>query len=462
MIARLITFASTLAIASVAIAQTTRPARKPNIVVIVADDLGYADLGVQGGADVKTPNLDAIARAGTRFTNAYASCPVCSPTRAGLMTGRYQQRFGHEQNPQPGADGTFGLPTSERTMANYLHAAGYRTAAIGKWHLGNGPTFQPLERGFDEFYGFLGGMHKYVNNRQAENNPNALRRGARPIGEEEYLTDALSREALSFIDRNYDRPFFLYLPYNAVHVPQQVPPKYRQRFADVKDDQRMRMCAMLAAVDDGVGQIDASLKRRGIADDTLVFIFSDNGGPPGNGTSNAPFRGFKGETLEGGIRVPFIMRWPGKVPAGKVDDRPIITLDVLPTALAAANATLPADARPLDGKSLLPFVAGNAGTIHESLYWRFGPRRAIRSGNWKMQWNGDEPRKLYDLSKDAGETKDLAATNADVAKRLSADWEAWNATLVEPLWPGRLEGGGNAGDGLGPATDPRSTTRPSE
>lgn len=453
------TLAVTLAAASIASAQTTGPGGKPNIVVIVADDLGYSDLGVQGGKDVVTPNIDALAKAGTRFTNAYASCPVCSPTRAGLMTGKYQQRFGHEQNPLPSADTVFGLPTTEKTLADHLKAAGYHTGGLGKWHLGNEPQFYPTKRGFDEWFGFLGGMHKYVQNAQPEAHFNAIRRGDEPVGVEGYFTDAINREAVSFIDRNAEKPFFLYVAYNAPHVPLQAPPKYRQRFANVKDNQRMLMCAMMAAVDDGVGEVAATLKKHGLDDNTLVFFFSDNGGPKGNGTDNAPFRGNKGETLEGGIRVPFIMRWPGQVPAGKVDDRIAITLDVTATTLAVAGAV---PSTKLDGVNLLPFVKGDAGTIHESLFWRFGPRNAVRSGAWKMQWNGDEPRKLYEIAKDPTESTDVAAAHPDVARKLSADWDAWSATLAKPLWPGRLEGGDMDGAGLVPLGKPGATTKSDE
>jgi arylsulfatase A-like enzyme len=428
---------ATLATAS--FAQTTRPAGKPNVILIITDDMGSADIGVQGAPDVKTPHIDALAKAGTRFTNAYASCPVCSPTRAGLMTGKYQQRFGHEQNPVQGADLTFGLPKSETTMADRLKAAGYRTGFVGKWHLGNVPGYFPMERGFDEYFGFLGGLHKMIDNAEPEANFNAIQRDQKPVGERAYLTDAFSRESVAFIERNRERPFFLYLAYNAPHVPLQVPPKYRNRFPDIKDDKRLRSCAMMAAVDDGVGQIAETLKKNGLGENTVIFFMSDNGGDRMNGSSNAPLRGYKGETYEGGIRVPFLVRWDGTLPAGKVDDRPIVTLDVLPTALAAAGASAPSD---LDGRNLLPFLKGEqAGTVHEALYWRFGPRNAMRAGQWKLQWNNDEPRKLFDLSKDVGEQNDLAGQHPDVVKKMQAEWNAWSATLAKPLWEGRLEGG---------------------
>jgi arylsulfatase A-like enzyme len=268
---------------------------------------------------------------------------------------------------------------------------------------------------------------------------NAIRRGDAPITESEYLTDAFNREAASFVERNHERPFFLYLAFNAVHTPQHVTPKYRDRFPDVPPGERRRMLAMLSAADDGVGALSAMLRKHGIDDDTLVFLISDNGGPPGNGTRNVPLRGHKGETLEGGIRVPFIVRWPAKVPAGRVDDRPVMQIDIVPTILAAAGAA--PQPKPLDGKNLLPFLSNEqTGAVHEALFWRFGPRRAVRAGDWKLHWTGDGERRLYNLAKDVGETDNVAAANPHVVEKLSAQWAAWSAGLAEPLWPGRLEG----------------------
>lgn len=418
--------------------------RGPNVVIIVADDLGYADVGCQGQSrDVRTPNIDSIAKAGVRFTNGYVSCPVCSPTRAGLMTGRYQQRFGFEQNPLEKEIDRFGLPLDEITLPAQMKKAGYVTGMVGKWHLGDRPEFRPPKRGFDEFFGFVGGAHGYVNNKvAATKSANAIRRGDEPVGESAYLTDAFSREAVSFIERHKSEPFFLYLPYNAVHTPQQAPPKYVARFKNVKDKRRQMALAMLSALDDGVGRVLDKLREHKLEENTLVIFFSDNGGPTqANGSRNTPFRGHKGETLEGGIRIPFMMQWPGHLPAAKVDDRVIVQLDIFPTVLGVAGGDVPKD-RTIDGKDLLPYLMGkNAEPVHNALYWRFGPRRAMLTGDWKLHWNGDEPPQLFDLAKDPGETNDLAAANAPVVERMMASWKEWDAQLMKPRWHGKLEGG---------------------
>jgi arylsulfatase A-like enzyme len=415
--------------------------RKPNVVFIVADDLGYADIGAQAvSKDVKTPNIDSIAANGVRFTSAYVSCPVCSPSRAGFLTGRYQERFGHESNPAPKFDGTFGLPLDQVTLANEMKQLGYATGAVGKWHLGSQPEYRPLRRGFDFFYGFLGGMHGYF---RAGEGANAIRRGDEPVAEQnEYLTDVLTREAVGFIERNKDRPFFLYLPYNAVHVPQAAPPKYQQRFADEKDPQRKLMLSMLAAEDDGVGRILEKLREAQLEEETLVVFFSDNGGPTqGNASRNAPFRGFKGQVWEGGIRIPFMVQWKGRIQPGRVMDQPIISLDLFPTALAAAGVTEPRKDLRLDGVNLLPWLTGErADRPHETLYWRMRPQWAVRDGDMKLLHTRGGETMLFDLAKDPGEKADLAKQRPEVAKRLAEKFEAWNAQLMEPRWPGKQEG----------------------
>jgi arylsulfatase A-like enzyme len=419
-------------------------ARKPNFIVIVGDDLGYADIGCQGQSkDVKTPHIDSIAAGGVRFTNGYVSGAVCSPTRAGLMTGRYGVRFGFEQNPKgPHEEAGFGLPLDEVTLPQQLKKVGYATGMVGKWHLGHLKGMLPHERGFDSFFGFAGGLHRYINNEKPQADANAIQRNGVPVGEPQYLTDAFTREALAFIDASGDKPFFLYLPYNAVHTPQQAPPKYVSRFADVADEKRKMMLAQLSAMDDGVGQVLAKLRERNIEKDTLVFFFSDNGGPtPGNASLNKPFRGRKGQTLEGGIRIPFMMRWPGHLPEGKVDDRAVIQLDVFPTVVAAAGGELPAG-KTLDGVDLMPYLTGQkSGDMHDALYWRFGPWHAMRSGNWKLQWSGEQSPRLFDITADPTESKDLAAANPKVLEDLLASYKAWDATLMKPRWAGRLEGG---------------------
>jgi len=402
---------------------------RPNIVVIVSDDLGWGELTVQGFAkDIPTPNIDSIARNGVRFTNGYVSCPVCSPTRAGLITGRYQQRFGHEFNPGPEEQAAekFGLPLSETTMPSLLKKAGYDTGMVGKWHLGYRPEFHPIRRGFDEFYGFLGGAHPYLDpgTRAAP-----ILRGTEKVDEKEYLTDAFTREAAAFITRRRSNPFFLYLTYNAVHNPLEATDKYLSRFTGIPDTKRRTFAAMLAAQDDGVGAVLKALRDSKALDNTLLFFISDNGGPTLQTTSgNGSLRGYKGQTLEGGIRVPYMMQWPARIKGGKTEIAPATALDILPTALAAARATPPPN---LDGVNLM----GDAAAKTRSLYWRFGEQAALRRGEWKMVRQGaDVPWQLYNLGADIGESKDLASTETARLKELTADWQGWNAQLAAPLW----------------------------
>jgi len=410
-------------------------AARPNIIVIVADDLGYGDLGCQGGKDIPTPNIDSLARNGVRFSSGYVSCPVCSPTRAGLMTGRYQQRFGHEFNPgapaQAGSE--FGLPLTERTLADYLQAAGYVTGMVGKWHLGLRPQFHPLKRGFREYFGFLHGAHSYID---AKADPqNLILRGTEPLDEKEYLTEAFTREAVAFLERHYQAPFFLYLTYNAVHAPLQAPEKYLSRFSQITDPKRRTYAAMLSAMDDGVGAVLKELRDRGIEDNTLIFFISDNGGPTqNNGSSNAPLRGNKAQLWEGGIRVPFMIQWKQQLPAGRVCDQPVISLDILPTALAAAGVAMP-ETPPLDGANLLPCVTGKSKQPpHQALYWRFGTNSAIRLGNYKLLKLGARPLQLFDLQADIGEQHDLAAQKPEIVKTLAVKLKAWDSQLETPRW----------------------------
>jgi len=409
--------------------------RKPNVIVIISDDQGYADVGVHGCKDVPTPHLDSIASNGVRFTNGYVSCPVCSPTRAGLTTARYQQRFGHEFNtgPQPGSLREYvGLPLTEVTMADAMKAAGYVTGAVGKWHLGMRPKYHPFKRGFDHFFGFQHGGHSYLKLKPDGYNP--IQRGDKPIHEKEYLTDAFSREAVAFINRHKAKPFFLYLAYNAVHTPMEATAKYLDRFPDIKDRKRRIYAAMLAAMDDGVGAVLKALRDAGIEDDTVVFFLSDNGGPTrANASLNTPLRGYKGTMWEGGIRVPFFIQWKRRLPAGKTYDQPVIALDIFPTAVAAAGGTMPAD-RPIDGVNLLPYLEGEKpGPPHDALFWRMGPRHAVRKGHWKLVQMAAQPE-LYDLAADIGETTDLAAQKPDVLKDLADTYAAWDAQMAKPLW----------------------------
>jgi arylsulfatase A-like enzyme len=423
--------------------------RQPNIVVILADDMGYADVGFQGCKDIPTPHLDGLSRRGVRFTSGYVSGPYCSPTRAGLLTGRYQTRFGHEFNPGGKGKGEPGLPLTETTLANRLKALGYVTGLVGKWHLGNAAKYQPQMRGFDEFFGFLGGAHTYFAGAGAP-----ILRGTKSIAEPEYLTDAFAREAVSFIDRHQQKPFFLYLAFNAVHTPMDATDARLQKFASIGDKQRRTYAAMLWAMDEAIGKVLAKLTEAGLDDDTLIFFFSDNGGPTMvgttiNGSRNTPLRGSKRTTLEGGIRVPFLIAWKGKLPAGKTVDYPIIQLDVLPTALAAAGTTMKPEDK-LDGVNLLPFLNGDkTGVPHEALYWRFGQQMAIRSGDWVLvrydtAVDGDKNSKkakanvtgphLYHLGDDIGQATNLAAQHPDRVRQLQDSWDRWNAGNAAPLW----------------------------
>ncbi len=355
-------------------------ASRPNIVVILADDLGYADLGFQGSTDIRTPHLDALAASGVRCTQAYANHPFCSPMRAGFLTGRYQHRFGYENNVAFDLHNKhMGLPVSERTVAARLRAAGYRTAIMGKWHLGAAAPFRPNKRGFDHFFGFLGGGHDYftvdANHPTGEGYRHPLQRNGQPATFEGYLTDALSAEAVSFVEEHREEPFFLYVAYNTPHTPLQAPASYLDRYAGIEDRKRRTYAAMVSAMDDGVGRLQAALAEHGLREKTLVMFLSDNGGPvrqgSPNGASNGPLREGKGTVYEGGIRVPCVLSWPGTLPEGRVYDEPIIALDLTATALSAGGG-LSGEEKEIDGVSLLPYLTGKRREApHEWLCWRW-------------------------------------------------------------------------------------------
>lgn len=407
--------------------------RKPNIVLIFSDDQGYADMGCQGCEDIPTPHMDALAANGVRFTDGYVTAPVCSPSRAGLLTGRYQQRFGHEHNP--GNSREAGLPLPEVTLADRLKAAGYATGMVGKWHLGMLDEQNPIKRGFGEFYGFLHGAHSYLRPNERRGMGDPIRRGLEPAEEPEYLTDGFAREAEEFIDRHKSEPFFLYLAFNAVHSPLEASDTYAERFGHIDDPKRRTYAGMLSAMDDAVGAVTAKLQAAGIEDDTLIFFISDNGGPTRQTTSrNDPLRGYKGQVYEGGIRIPFLMQWKGRVPGGVLYEQPVSSLDVVPTALAAAGVEQAAEME-LDGVNLAAFVgADNAGTPHEQLFWRMGRRRAVRSGQWKLVDNATGDFELYDLAEDIGEQRDLARDKADAFTGLVTAYEDWDRQNVDALW----------------------------
>jgi arylsulfatase A-like enzyme len=411
--------------------------KKPNVIVFLSDDVGYGEYGFQGNKQIPTPNIDSIATDGVRFTNGYVAATYCSPCRAGLLTGRYPTRFGHEFNPG-GAKDDFGLSLNEKTMADRLKALGYATACVGKWHLGRGEQFIATARGFDEFYGT-------AENSPFLNPPNFIdTRVSKEITAVQddtfYSTDAYAARAVDWIARQKDKPFFLYLPFNAQHAPLQATEKYLKRFPNLAGDRKI-FAAMMSAMDDAVGAVLNQVKQMGQEENTLVFFFSDNGGPTKSTTSgNGPLRGFKMTTLEGGTRVPFCMRWKGKIQAGSTFDHPIQNLDVLPTAVVAAGGKVDPGWK-LDGVDLMPFLTGKEkSSPHEVLYWRFGDQWAVRKGDWKLCANnidGVKNVKLFNLKDDIGEATDLSAKESDKVSELKTRWNTWSAEQAEPTWTPR-------------------------
>ncbi len=407
----------------------TAVARPPNLVVIMTDDLGYRDTGFNGSPDVQTPHLDSIVRRGARFTDGYVAYAVCSPSRAAFLTGRYGQRFGYERNPryQPGNPRS-GLPRSETTIADALKAVGYRTGLVGKWHLGAHPDLHPLKRGFDEFFGHLGGGHRYLpeeltleDHTQAANDEGRsyrtlIHRNHEPVRTTQYLTDEFSDAAVDFVSRHHAGPFFLFLSYNAPHAPLQATEKYLDRFAHLRDARRRTYAAMVSAVDDG-GPTDA------------------------NTAVNAPLRGMKGSLWEGGIRVPFAAQWPGRIRAGSVFQHPVIAMDIFATIAALANAPLD-PARPLDGANLMPFLTGErTGAPHEMIFWRMYDRGAyaVRAGPYKLLIpNAGARPELYHLRRDIGEKQDLAAAHPDIVADLRQRLARWEAQTIAPVFEGLL------------------------
>jgi len=441
-----VVYAAALALAAVAApGPGAEAATRPNVVVIVADDLGYSDLGVQGGKLVPTPHIDSIARDGVRFTDGYVPVPICSPSRAGLITGRYPERFGHEYNVLARQSGS-GLPLSERTLVERIHELGYATTIIGKWHLGGTPEFLPMRRGFDEFYGTLANT-PYFHPPLVDSRLGPVPR--RVEDDTYYTTEAYAERAVGLITSHADRPFFLYLAFNACHTPVQAPERYTSRFAGVEDPDQRLYAAALSALDDAVGSVLAALRQKDLERSTLVFFLSDNGGPTDvNASRNVPLKGRKGTTWEGGIRVPFLVRWTGRIQAGTRYDEPVISLDVLATAFAAAGGNARAEWK-LDGVDLLPHLTGKQHAApHAALFWRFGPQWAVRMGNWKLVQARDlsvkpedtspsaskvEPRPwLIDLTNDLGEERDLSPSHPEKAEALRRAWEAWNRGIREP------------------------------
>ncbi len=419
--------------------------KQPNIILILSDDAGYADFGFHGSEIMKTPRLDAFVEQGMLFEQAYVTAAVCGPSRAGLYTGKYQQRFGYEENNVPGYmshSGTIGddmgLPLDQKTIGDCMKDLGYRTGIIGKWHLGNADRFHPLKRGFDEFYGFRGGARSYFS--YSEDDPEVrqedrIERGFGDFEEsDKYLTDAFADETIDFMERNREGPFFVILSFNAVHTPMEADPKDLDRFPELSG-KRQQLAAMTLSMDRACGRVFDALDKLGLEKDTIVVFTNDNGGPSDtNASINDPLSGTKANHLEGGIRVPFLIRWSGVVEQNTKFGYPISMLDLLPTLYAAGGGD-PSSLSGLDGVDLRPYVKGeNSERPHNLLYWKKETRAAIREGDWKLLRFPDRPAELYDLSKDIAEVDDLAGRYPEKVRDMYRKLFDWELTLERPLW----------------------------
>jgi arylsulfatase A-like enzyme len=441
---------------------------RPNVVLIVADDLGWGDIGVNGSQLIRTPNIDALAAGGVNFTAGYVTAAVCAPSRAALLTGRHQQSFGYEFNPRGRRE--LGIPVEIDTVADRMRQAGYSTALIGKWHLGRVPEHHPLNRGFDHFYGFTGGGNGYLSNPEDGEYMSDPVQGARPgfmrvdlesgfdpievVGD---LTSLLTDAAVDYIEgQGADAdPFFLVLTHFAPHTPLQATYEQIAPYAHVEDQATRLYAAMVTAMDDGIGEVMDALERTGARENTLVIFTSDNGCANYIGESacsNGPFNGFKGTYFEGGIRVPMIANFPGLLPAGHVYDEPVMSIDWTVTGLAMAGA--PVEEQGFDGVDLRPYLLeGVEGRPHETLFWRTLPNFTVRDGEMKLVMierteTRDLLPMLFDLASDPGETRNLAAERPEEVERLIAEFQAWNESLPEPAWESQRSGSFNLPDGV--------------
>lgn len=410
---------------------------KPNVIILFADDLGYGDVGFNGCSDIPTPNIDSLAENGTVFNNGYVTCAVCGPSRAGLLSGRYQNRLGFEDNPGPfrqTKETKVGFPVEQKTIADRMKALGYTTGMIGKQHDGVAPEFNPVNRGFDEFFGFNNGASSYFN-------PTKLMRGLEPIQmEQDYITDAFGDEASDFIRRHKDDPFFLYVAFNAPHGPLHAKEEHLKQFKDIENVTRRKYVSMVYSMDQNIGRILSELRKNSIEDNTLIFFLSDNGGPFNIKATNGELRGQKGELYDGGIHVPFVVQWKGTLPAGQTIDHPVISLDILPTAVEAAGAKVSKHWK-LDGASLLPLLSGKTDKApHDALCWRFLFQHGFRTSEWKLvkvkEKNGGKVRdwQLFRISDDRSEKNNVIDQFPEVAKELQKRYHSWTAELPEPQW----------------------------
>jgi arylsulfatase A-like enzyme len=422
----------------------TAAGTQPNIIFVLLDDMGYADLGCMGAKDIRTPHIDRLASEGLKFADFYSNAPVCTPTRAAFITGRWQQRIGFEwamgytAEQYRRVDGQWmeepdklalGLPSSEVTIAEMLKKAGYATGVFGKWHLGYQPEHNPTRHGFDEYFGVLLGHVDYYRYNYFDGTY-ALRDGEQPVKAEGYLTDLINRRAVEFVRKHAKQPFFLYVPYNALHWPFQPPDRPLPALTkeNAYDGSRRDYAAMLERVDDGVGMLLAELEKQGVLDNTLFVLSSDNGGE--RFSDNAPLFNHKQTLWEGGIRVPCLMRWPAKLPKGKVINQPAITMDLTATFLAAAGADNPTNS---DGINLLPILAGEAPTRERTFCWRVNrsnrKQKAIRHGDWKYVEDGGAVEMLFNLQDDISERRDLAFRHPEILADLKARLKAWEEEM---------------------------------
>ncbi|TLX75783.1 hypothetical protein E9993_09525 [Labilibacter sediminis] len=430
---------------------------KPNIVLIYVDDMGFGDVGYNGANDVLTPNIDALANRGVIFNQGYVSASVCAPSRAGLLTGIYQQKFGLGENcsasgwPNSAISQGSGIPDRQIILPEILKDHGYHTGMVGKWHLGIAETKRPNAKGFDYFYGFLNGSHSYYKSDLVFGS----KKGHWPVFEnnkmvpfEGYLTDVFTEKATEFIQQSHDEPFFLYVAYNAVHHPWEVPDEYLERLSHIKLENRRKFAGMVLALDDGVGRIVETLKDKGISDNTVIIFISDNGSPSGQAkggaegdfmSSTGGLRGWKGDTYEGGIRVPFVINWPGVLLSGQKYPHPVSNLDILPTITSYLNIQLKYQ---VDGVNLLPYVQSNIDDVpHDVLYWRRDDDYAIRKGNWKLCWNDrgattKGSAELYNLEEDPFEEVNLVTEFPELARELQVCFDMWDSKLPDSKWWG--------------------------
>ncbi len=420
-------------------------AQKKNIVLLFVDDAGYHDFGFQGSKTFKTPNLDKLASEGMIFKQAYTTAAVSGPSRAGLLTGMYQQCFGFEENNVPGfmsssskyLDDDMGLPLHLKTIADYLNPLGYKSIILGKWHLGSADRFHPLHRGFDEFYGFRGGARSFwpLTQKEAAENPDKrLERGFGNFKEpDKYLTYQIADEACDFIDRNKEKPFFMYVSFNAVHAPMHATKEDLDQIKGLKGKRKV-LAAMTLAVDRACGQILDKLKEDGLEESTLVIFTNDNGGPDGTMTCNYPLSGCKSNHLEGGIRVPFVMKLPAVIEAGSYYDKSISMLDLLPTFVNIAQGDA-SKIEKLDGVDLIPYVTGkNSSDPHDVLFWKKENRGVVRQGDWKMLRYPDRPAELYNIAEDISENNNLAHDHPQKVRDMFKLLWNWESELERPLW----------------------------